>query len=87
MDAEHERVIVTKSGTYTRRCVRIGPKASLVIELGGERVVIRATSRSRVSVEATENRPAKRRNSNSSARWLADVPETNFGNIGSSREK
>jgi hypothetical protein len=55
MDAEHERVIVTKSGTYTRRCVRIGPKASLVIELGGERVVIRATSRSRVSVEATEN--------------------------------
>ncbi len=55
MDAETERVIVTKSGTYRRRCLRIGPKASLVIELGGERVIVRATSRASITVESTEN--------------------------------
>ena len=55
MDAEHERVIETKSGTYRRRCLRIGPKASLVIELGGERVVVRATSRANITIESTDN--------------------------------
>ncbi len=55
MDAETERVIETKSGTYRRRCLRIGPKASLVIELGGERVIVRATSRASITVESTEN--------------------------------
>lgn len=55
MDAEHERVIETKSGTYRRRCLRIGPKASLVIELGGERVIVRATSRASITVESTDN--------------------------------
>ena len=55
MDAEHERVIETKSGTYRRRCLRIEPKASLVIELGGERVVVRATSRANITIESTDN--------------------------------
>lgn len=55
MDAETERVIETKSGTYRRRCLRIGPKASLVIELGGERVVVRATSRANITIESTDN--------------------------------
>ena len=60
MDAEHERVIETKSGTYRRRCLRIGPKASLVIELGGERVVVRATSRANITAKA-ENRERQSR--------------------------
>jgi len=59
MDAETERVIVTKSGTYRRKRLRIGPRASLVIELGGERVVVHVTSRANITVEATENVRAK----------------------------